>query len=72
MLTVAPTGRTNLEINLLILFFSSVHLRVVGSAAVLSKTNLILNLKNKNLLFQAFYLEAVARAISNASIRFFV
>ena len=35
MLTVAPTGNTNLDMFLLILFLSSVHLSDVGSAAVL-------------------------------------
>lgn len=35
MLTVAPTGNTNRDIFLLILFLSSLHLSDVGKAAVL-------------------------------------
>lgn len=34
-LTVAPTGSTNLEIILGILFFSSMHLKVIGKVAAL-------------------------------------
>ena len=40
MLLVAPTGSTNLEISLLILFFSSMQVNVVGKAAVLIKINI--------------------------------
>jgi hypothetical protein len=34
---VAPTGITNLEISLFILFLSSMQVNVVGKAAVLQK-----------------------------------
>lgn len=41
MLIVAPTGRTNLLIDLEILFFSSMHLNVTGNDALLLKINIV-------------------------------
>ncbi len=50
---MAPTGRTNREINLLILFFSSMHVKVVGRAAVDEAVATAIN-KASNIFFVNF------------------
>ena len=43
MFIVAPTGSTNLDISLFILFFSSIQVNVVGKAAVLDAVETAIN-----------------------------